>query len=85
MRLWSLDRLPMARAFLTGPRWRSTFDVQKRSLAEIRPPWWRHVRSGRKWVWVFTLEEDVRERLLEELSPGVFAQWSDPREWTGMR
>lgn len=28
----------------------------------------------------YSFEDDVRERVLEEVRPGVVAMWSDPRE-----
>jgi len=84
-RLWSIDNLPMPRAWLTGPRWRSAFGVERRSITEVKPPWANQVRAGRRWVLCFSFEEDVRERVLEEeLAPGVLPEWSDPRERIGV-
>jgi hypothetical protein len=74
------------RALLMGPKSKRHFGVQQRSIEEIRPPWWALVRQGRRWVLVFTLEEDVRELVtiggwqherFDELRPGVFAMWGD--------
>jgi hypothetical protein len=80
-RMWSLDRLPMPRAFMTGPRWRSTFGVREVPIAELDPDAARFHRPGRKLL-MFSLEEDVRERVTlgygarEQLRPGVFEEWS---------
>jgi hypothetical protein len=65
-RLCCLDNLPMLRVFLHGPRWRARFGVRK--------------SHGTWGPLIVTLEDDVRERVCEELRPGVCAQWSDPRE-----
>jgi hypothetical protein len=83
-RCWCVDRLPRVRTLMLGPRWRQAFGVEQRPIAEINPPWAMQVRADRKWVLVFTLEDEVRERVLEEIRPGIFAQWSDPREWLGV-
>ena len=80
--MWSLDRLPMARAFFTGPKWRRHFDVREIPIADVDPEAARLHRPGRKLL-MFTFEEDVRELVQlgagtfrgEELRPGVFAQW----------
>jgi hypothetical protein len=82
-RMWSLDQLPMARTFMTGPRWRSSFGVLEVPIVELDPDAARFHRPGRKLL-MFSLEEDVRELLLEEIRPGVFAAWSDPRERLGL-
>jgi hypothetical protein len=42
------------------------------------------VRTGRR-VRVYDYELDVRERVLEELRPGVVAMWADPLERFGVR
>ena len=81
-RIWCVDNLPV-RALLIGPRWRSHFGVEKRAIADVRPPWHALIRQGRRWVLCFTLEDDVRERVIEhgeELRPGVFAMWDDETE-----
>jgi len=76
-RIWNLDRLPQVRCLLVGPRWKRGFNVQRVPIADLIParevPWHR---PGRR-VLVFTLEEDIRERVLMglELRPGVVAQW----------
>lgn len=68
-RLWSLDALPMVRAFMYGPRWKKHFGVAFKFVA--------FPADGR--VLAFTLEDEIRERVLDEIRPGVIAQWSDPR------
>lgn len=67
-RIFNDDHLPMPRVFMHGPRWRRHFNVQAVSV-------WGH---GSRLV--FSFEEDVRERVQEEIRPGVYAEWSDPRE-----
>lgn len=83
-RVWNLDNLPTVRCFMCGRGWRSHFGVEQRPIAAVKPPWWPLCRLSRRWVLVFTLEEDVRERVLDELQPGVVAMWSDPRDWLGL-
>ena len=80
----SIDELPMPRAWMHGPRWQSHFGVTQRPIADVDPPWASRCRAGRKFVLVFTFEDEVRERVLEEIRPGVFAQWSAPLERLGL-
>jgi hypothetical protein len=56
----------------------------QRPIADVDPPWASRCRAGRKFVLVFTFEDEVRERVLEEIRPGVFAQWSAPLERLGL-
>lgn len=82
----SADDLPILRTLICGPDWRKGFEVRRRRASEI----WPHVgrvrsRRARKTVLAFTFEQDIRERICEELRPGVYAQWSDPYEWLGLR
>lgn len=92
-RLWNVDALPGVRCRLMGPRWRQHFGVEQRPIDEVRPPWMNECRVGRRWVLVFTLEQDVRELVttagagapepdpeFDELRPGVFAMFEDPRD-----
>jgi hypothetical protein len=44
---------------------------------------WMRGRSRRYLTW--SVDEEVRERVLDELRPGVVAQWSDPLERLGIR
>src|SRR5688572_10839193 len=83
-RIWSIDDLPMPRAWFHGPKWKPLCGVTQRPIAEVNPPWANRVRANRRFVLVFTFEEEVRERVLEQLAPGVFAMWSDPREQLGL-
>lgn len=79
-RIWNIDELPVVSCLLIGPKWRRHFNVEQRPIASVNPPWAPLCREGRRFVSVFTLEEDVRERVVfqgEELRPGVFAMWSD--------
>lgn len=77
--LWSFDELPRARVWMTGPHWRRLFGVQQVPLVDVAPDSARFHRPG-KQVLLFTFEDDVRELVLEEIRPGVYAEWSDPRE-----
>jgi len=77
-RIYSLDGL-RTRVWMTGPKWRRFFDVHQRPLGEVYQDRAAFL-NPRKHVLVFTLEDDIRELVLEELRPGVYAQWSDPRE-----
>lgn len=82
-RLWTNDRLTMPRVLMVGPRWRSHFGVRAVPIAEFNPAAvGYHART--KKVLVFTLEDDVRERVLDEIRPGVAAMWSEPREQVGV-
>lgn len=78
-RVYNLEQLPLPRCYMCGPKWRRLFDVEERLLADIRPESAIYHRPG-KTILVFSFEHDVRELVLEELRPGVFAMWSDPRE-----
>lgn len=79
-RMWSLDNLPLPRAWFYGSKWKRHFDVRERPIAEIDPLAARLHRPGRKLL-IFTFEDDVRELVHkgfnepEEIRPGVFAQW----------
>lgn len=74
-RMWSLDRLPMPRVFMTGPRWRSAFGVREIPIADLDAAAAKLHRPGRKLL-IFSLEEDVRERVMPpEIRPGVYAEW----------
>jgi hypothetical protein len=79
-RLHCLDRLPRVSVFMHGPRWRRTFDVREVALALPRVDGDRRVRR----VLVYDFEADVRERILEELRPGVDSMWVDVYERLGM-
>lgn len=81
-RIWSIDRLPV-RAFMFGPKWKRLFDVREVPVAEVDRLSAKYHRPGKKLL-VFTLEEDIRERVQVEIRPGVFAEWSDPREQLGI-
>lgn len=78
-RMWSLDRLPMPRAFMRGPKWRRLFGVEERPIADVAPDQASWHRPGRKLL-MFTLEDDVRELILPEenqIRPGVLPEWLD--------
>ena len=80
-RLWNLDNLPSVRCLMVGPRWMRSFGVEQLPIAKVQPPWWEECRVGRRWVLVFSLEDDVQELVQkgwmarDELRPGVFAAW----------
>lgn len=78
-RMWSSDELPMPRAFFRGPRWKRLCDVREVPIAEIDPVAAKYHRPGRKLL-IFTFEDEVRERICEQLRFDVYAQWSDPRD-----
>jgi hypothetical protein len=80
--LFSLDYIRV-RTWMWGPRWRSLFGVRHVPLVEVNPIAAPYHPADKK-VWLFTLEDDVRERVLEEIRPGVYADWSDPRERFGL-
>lgn len=83
-RLYSTDGLGV-HVFMTGPRWRSHFQIREVPIADVVPPdqisW--HPRG--KKILMFSLEDECRERMCEEIRPGVFAMWSDPYERWGTR
>lgn len=70
-----LDGLPLTRA-------RRSFEGRSSNIDAL--PVARCVIYGRLAITTHTLEEDVRERTLEELRPGVYAAWSDPLERLGI-
>jgi hypothetical protein len=78
-RVWIAPVLRNVRVFMYGPRWQRHFDVQRRPVADIDPEAARYHRAGKRLL-IYDVEADVRERVLEELRPGVVAQWVDPRE-----
>ncbi len=82
-RMWSLDGLPMPRAFFRGPRWKRECEVREVPIAEIDSVAARFHRLGRKLL-VFSFENEVRERACHEIRPGVSAEWSDPLEQLGI-
>lgn len=78
-RMWSTDRLPMPRAFFFGRRWKKLCGVTEQPIAEVDPEAAKYHRPGRKLL-LFSLEDEVRERVLEEIAPGVYAEWTDLQE-----
>ena len=77
------DPLPMARVWMRGPKWKRAFDVRHGLLADVDPV--VAARFGRPGVkfWWYDFELDVRELVLEEIRPGVVAEWTDPYERWG--
>lgn len=60
-----------------GPKWRRYFDVREVAIADLDPAAVPFHPRGKKLL-MFTLEDDVRERVMigrEELRPGVYAMW----------
>jgi hypothetical protein len=81
-RVWVLDRLPLVRVFIHGPRCRRHFQVRRLLLADVDAEAATLHRPGTR-LWFVTLEDEVRERACEQLRHDVYAQWADPRErWT---
>jgi hypothetical protein len=76
----------MARVFMYGPKWRRHFKVIEVPIADVDAATAQYYqpRSNRAKLLMFTLEDDVRELVTEEVRPGVTAQWSDPRERLGL-
>lgn len=79
LRLYHLDGLKTPRCWMWGPQWKRHFQVRARRIAEVAPASAKYFRTGAT-VLVFSFEDDIRELVLEEIRPGVYAQWSDPRE-----
>lgn len=77
-RVWCRDGLWMPRIWMWGPRWMRYFNVQLVPIATFAPH-----RAGKKLL-VVTLEDDLRELMFQEIRPGVYADWSDPREQLGL-
>lgn len=76
-RMYSLDALPMPRAFFRGPKWKRLCGVVERPIAEIHPIAAQYHRPGRKLL-IFSFEDEVRERILpREIRPGVIPMWSE--------
>lgn len=78
-RVYSLDKLPMVRFWFHGPKWRSRCEVSLKFLADVSPSSTAYHKPG-KVILVATLEEEIRERILERLYHDRYAMWSDPRE-----
>jgi hypothetical protein len=76
-RMYSLDNLPMPRAFFKGPKWKRHCGVREVPIADVLPIAAQYHRPGRKLL-IFSLEDEVRERVLpREIRPGVIPMWSD--------
>lgn len=82
-RMWSMDRLPMPRAFFRGPKWKRLCGVREIPIAEIDPIAAQYHRPGRKLL-IFSFEPDVRERVCQAIQYDRVAMWSDPLEWLGL-
>ena len=78
-RMWSLDQLPMPRAWFTGPRWKRLCEVRELPIADVDPVAAQYHRPGRKLL-LFSFEDEVRERVLVRLRDDVYAEWTDPLE-----
>jgi hypothetical protein len=83
LRVRVTDPLPLARVWMRGPRWKRAFGLQHLAYSHVNPPSAEHQNPTDKMFWWYDFEDDVRELVLEELRPGVVAQWSDPRERIG--
>lgn len=81
-RIYVLDGLRTSRVWMHGPRWRSSFGVREVPLVDLlHPPC---VSNTKRKVLTWSFEDDIRELMLDEIRPGVFAQWSDPFERIGL-
>lgn len=63
--------------WMWGPGWRKAFGVREVPLADVSPSSVPFHPRGKKLL-MFTLEDDVRERVMigrDELRPGVYAEW----------
>jgi hypothetical protein len=83
-RMWSLDRLPLPRAYFRGPMWKRLCGVHETPIADIDADAAKLHRPGRKLL-IFSFEDEVRERVLQPVRHDVVAGWSDPREQLGLR
>lgn len=66
------------RVWFKGPKWKRLCGVREVPIADIVPAdqiGWH--RPGKR-VLVFSIEEEIRERVLEEIRPGVYSMWTDP-------
>lgn len=86
LRLRVLEPLPLARVWMRGPKWKRAFNVTHRALVDVDPEAARDRRPLQaKTYWWYDFEHDVRELVVEEIRPGVLAEWSDPFEQFGIR
>jgi hypothetical protein len=80
------DRSPVQPPRRRGIRHLYQCDRLQHARVWMTGPHWRKCFGVQRamTVLLFSFEEDVRELVLEEIRPGVYAQWSDPRERFGL-
>lgn len=72
-RVYSADNLPLVRFWFHGPKWRRHCDVQNVHAGfslKMRP----------RKILMTSLEEEIRERVLERVYHDRYAMWADARE-----
>lgn len=86
-RVYSSDNLPMVRFWFHGPKWRRHCGVESRLGADTFIPTSDVITGVRysfkattKHVLIATLEEEIRERIMERIYADTYAMWSDARE-----
>jgi hypothetical protein len=78
LRLYCLEPT-LVRAWFYGPKWKRLCGVREVPISDVVPAdqvGWH--RKGKRLL-VFSHEDEIRERVLDEIRPGVFAMWTDPR------
>lgn len=66
------------RVWFYGPKWKRLCGVREVPIADVVPPEQVAWHRAGKRILVFSIEEEIRERVLEEIRPGVFSMWTDP-------
>lgn len=82
--MYSIDGLRVPRAWFHGPKWKRLCGVREVPIADLVPAEQLTWHPRGKKILVFSFEEDLRELMFEEIRPGVYADWSDPREQLGL-
>jgi hypothetical protein len=71
------ERLPALRVALYGRRWWRLCTGARGELATLFDVYVGELIYPH-------IEEEVRERIVEEMRPGIASMWSDPRERLGL-
>ncbi len=77
-------RVWVSYASRSGERKARAAGIERRRVLDVFPKCTDRRQPDRR-AWFYDFEEDVRERLFEELRPGVVAMWADPLERLGVR